>query len=183
MLRESQRQFYQDVLNNAKGAKNYLNQGNFSGSDLLQIYHNQYFISLSEALEKTYSCVKRLVGEDFFNRLAKEFIQVYPSKTGNIIDYGAEFEDFIRNNTLCKNLPYLADVAKFEHNYERCYFLLDTQFFIYSPYPIIKIWQLNEQSDILDFSNAESYIKIYKQGAEVLVEEISEQQYNTIFKK
>ncbi|SFV87784.1 Conserved domain protein [hydrothermal vent metagenome] len=177
MLKQLQRQFYQDILNPSNEATNYLNQGNFSGNDLLQIYHNQYFVSLIEALGKTYSCVKRLVGEDFFNRLAQEFIQAYPSKTGNIIDYGAEFEDFIRCNTHCQNLPYLGDVAKFEYCYERCYFLLDTQFFIYSPYPIIKIWQLNEHSDILDFSNAESYIKIYKQGAEVIVEEISEQEY------
>jgi hypothetical protein len=90
-LKQLQKDFYQDVLTVESVSKSYLNKGNFTSQDLIQIYRNQYFLSLSESLAKSYSCVKRLVGEDFFNKLAKDFIMAHPSKTGNIIDYGDEF--------------------------------------------------------------------------------------------
>jgi hypothetical protein len=64
----------------------------------------------------------RLVGEDFFNKIAKEFIKMHPSKTGNIIDYGEQFSNFIKLSPYCKTVPYLVDIAKFERYYERCYF-------------------------------------------------------------
>jgi hypothetical protein len=88
VLKQLQRDFYQDVLASESVSENYLNNGNFTPQDLIQIYRNQYFLSLSESLAKSYSCVKRLVGEDFFNKIAKDFIITHPSKTGNIIDYG-----------------------------------------------------------------------------------------------
>lgn len=175
-LKALQQKFYQDVLYPDK-AQNYLGNNNFSGNDLIKIYHNQYFNSLKHTLGNSYSCVKRLVGEDFFNMLAKHFVETHPSKTGSIIDYGGDFTTFISNNERCKLLPYLADVARFERLYERCYFSLDAKFFMYSPYPIIKIWQLDENSEQLDMSCGGEYLKIYKQGIEVLVERITEQQY------
>jgi hypothetical protein len=46
----------------------------------------------------------------------------HPSKTGNIIDYGDEFSNFIKLSPNCKTVPYLVDIAKLERYYERCYF-------------------------------------------------------------
>ena len=179
-LKALQQRFYQDVLLpdlSPDKAQNYLANNNFSGSDLIKIYHRQYFSSMKQALANSYSCVKRLVGEDFFDMLAKNFVKIHPSKTGSIIDYGSNFPTFISNNESCKSLPYLADVARFEQLFERCYFSLDAQFFMYSPYPLIKIWQLDENSEQLDLSSGGDYLKIYKQGCEVLVEKITQQQY------
>jgi hypothetical protein len=62
-LKQLQRDFYQDVLTVESVSKNYLNKGNFTAQDLIQIYRNQYFLSLRESLAKSYSCVKRLVGK------------------------------------------------------------------------------------------------------------------------
>lgn len=171
-LEQLQANFYQDVVG-LDDTKNYLNNGNFTGTDLIQIYRNQYFMSLSETLGKSYACVKRLVGEDFFNTLAIQFIKTQPSKTGNIIDYGDGFSNFISHHAHCQTLPYLADVARFERLYEVCYFSSsedDNVFFIESNYPIIKIWQLDENSEALDFSSGGEYIKIYKRGVKVVVE-------------
>jgi hypothetical protein len=60
VLKQLQRDFYQDVLASESVSENYLNNGNFTPRDLIQIYRNQYFLSLSESLAKSYSCVKRL---------------------------------------------------------------------------------------------------------------------------
>lgn len=177
MLKQLQQDFYQNVLV-PDNASHYLGKTDFSSADLIKIYHHQYFIALSQALARSYSCVKRLVGEDFFTMLARQFIQTHPSKSPNIIDYGSEFEDFIRNNPHCKTLPYLADVAKFEYLYEQCYFSsTQSVFFLYSKYPIVQIWQMNENSEALDLSNGEDYLKIHKQNHQVQVEKITQQQY------
>ncbi|SMN16146.1 hypothetical protein CRYPA_27 [uncultured Candidatus Thioglobus sp.] len=79
MLKQLQVDFYQDVLN-PKNAKNYLANGRFTAVDLMHVYHNNYFSNLTSALEKTYSCVLRLVGKKFFNMLAKDFIKKNPFK-------------------------------------------------------------------------------------------------------
>ncbi|SMN01128.1 Conserved domain protein [uncultured Candidatus Thioglobus sp.] len=171
-----QQMFYQDVLC-SDAVQGYLGNDNFSGGDLIKIYHNQYFFSLKQALGNSYSCVKRLVGENFFNSLTSDFVKTHPSKTGNIINYGNEFADFIADDTRCQTVPYLADMAKFERLYERCYFSLNAEFFMASSYPLVKIWQLNEDSKTLDLSSGGDYLRIYKQGAEVIVERITEQQY------
>jgi hypothetical protein len=109
--------------------------------------------------------------------LAKQFVDKHPSKTGNIINYGDEFSVFIKAHDNCKTLPYLGDVARFERLYERCYFSLDGVFFMTSLYPIIEIWQLDDNSEQLDFTNQPVYLRVFKQGAEVLVEKITQQQY------
>lgn len=176
MLKTLQQKFYKDVLN-LDNLQDYLGNEDFSAGDLIKIYHNQYFFTLKQALSNSYSCVKRLVGDDFFNRLSSDFIKIYPSKTGNITSYGVEFADFIANDTQCQVVPYLADVAKFERLYERCYFALEADFFMHSDYPLVKIWQLNENSEPLDLSSGGDYLKIYRQGREVLVEKITRQQY------
>ena len=177
MLKKLQTEFYQDVLNPDQ-AHNYLSSGNFSGSDLINIYHNNYFSNLTGALSSTYSCVKRLVGDDFFLMLATQFIRANASKTANLVDYGEGFCEFIEQHEQCQGLPYLADVAKFERFYERCYFSINDKFLMQSKYPIIKIWQLDENSEQLDFNAAGIYLKISKKGGKVVVERLTKQEYD-----
>ncbi|CAB5498792.1 hypothetical protein AZO1586I_391 [Bathymodiolus thermophilus thioautotrophic gill symbiont] len=176
MLKQLQAEFYQHVLVPNK-TKNYQINGDFTGADLVQIYHHQYCMSLKEVLTKTYSCVQRLVGKNFFMSLATDFIQTYPSKTPNIIDYGKEFSAFIKHHPHCQNMLYLSDVAKFENLYEQCYFSTNSIFFMQSDYPIIKIWQLDEDSAQLDLRTDRVYLKIYKHESEVIVEKITQQEY------
>src|SRR5689334_21117181 len=61
----------------------------------LQVYRNNVFASLTEALAAVYPVVKRLVGEPFFNQLARRFIRRHPSRSGNLHDFGAELPAFI----------------------------------------------------------------------------------------
>ncbi len=178
MLKQLQEEFYQNILA-PNETKNYQDKGGFTGADFMQIYHHQYFISLTEALAKTYSCVKRLVGEDFFRSLATDFIKKHPSKTPNIIDYGEAFSDFIKQYPYCQNMLYLIDIAKFERLYERCYFSTSAVFFMRSDYPIIKIWQLDENSTKLDLSIGGDCLKIYQHGGRVVVEKITKQAYDS----
>jgi hypothetical protein len=171
MLKVLQQQFSVDILQNGNCA-NYLSNGNFNGKDLIKIYRNNYYITLTSVLSSTYSCIKRLVGKDFFKFLSKQYIDENQPTSGNIINYGDSFANFIANCKQCDSLPYLSDVAKLEFYFEKCYFSKNQEFVLDSKYPIIQIWQIDENSDDLDLNKGGDCIKIYKHNQEVLVEKI-----------
>jgi hypothetical protein len=80
----------------------------------LRLYRNNLFESLTAALAAVYPVTQQLVGEDFFRALARRFIPAYPSRSGNLHDFGAELPAFIRSFEPAAELPYLPDVAALE---------------------------------------------------------------------
>jgi hypothetical protein len=80
----------------------------------LRIYRNHAFATLSAVLEGTFPVVCRLVDERFFAYAAHEYLRAYPPHSRCLVEYGAEFADFLVRFEPCKDLPYLPDVARFE---------------------------------------------------------------------
>ncbi len=123
MLKLLQETFAKDVLTvDVKSRVGYYkNSLGFNAHQLMSIYHNNHLHTLTNTLEASYATILRLVGKDFFNYIAREYIFSHPPKEAYLQHYGDEFSDFIRQMPACKNLPYLVDVAKLEHYYELCY--------------------------------------------------------------
>lgn len=98
-------------------------------SDLLQpfqhiaIHRNNMLFHLIQTLQTTYPLVEKLVGKDSFKAAAKEYIHCYPSRSGNLHDYGEYFCDFLKDYS--PTTPYLSDVATFEWAYHILYFASD----------------------------------------------------------
>jgi hypothetical protein len=80
----------------------------------LDIYRNNVFASLTKALASTFPAVSRLVDERFFAYAAHEFIRSRPPRESCLAAYGAEFPDFLGGFPPCRELAYLADVARLE---------------------------------------------------------------------
>lgn len=80
----------------------------------LQIYHNNVYSILTRTLEQTYPLIQNLVGDDFFRLIAKEYIINYPSRSGNVNDYGNYFDNFLAEFEPTKHLVYLPEVTQFE---------------------------------------------------------------------
>lgn len=80
----------------------------------LIIYRNNISSNLIQALQHTYPLITQLVGVDFFRVAAKEYVERYPSRSGNLHDYGEYFKDFLAEYEPVKNLIYLVEVATFE---------------------------------------------------------------------
>lgn len=91
----------------------------------ISIYRNTMISSLTQTLSETYKMIVKLVGEDFFRQLAREYIHHYPSSSGNLHDYGEYFSDFLQELPVVKNLPYLEEVAKFEWTCHLLHFASD----------------------------------------------------------
>lgn len=87
----------------------------------LHIYQNNVLTHLIQTLQNTYPLIEKLVGEDFFRICAKEYIKQYPSRSGNLNEYGEYFSDFLVKYEPVKELVYLTEVANFEWT---CHILL-----------------------------------------------------------
>jgi hypothetical protein len=86
----------------------------FSAAERFRIYRNTCRSVLVETLRMTYPAVDRLVGRDFFDMAAGQFIGAHPPRSGYLNEYGGAFADFLAALGPGSPLPYLADVARFE---------------------------------------------------------------------
>ena len=80
----------------------------------LRIYRNHAFAALGAVLESTFPVVRRLVDKRFFAYAAHEYLREHPPHSRLLAEYGADFADFLASFEPCADLPYLADVARFE---------------------------------------------------------------------
>ena len=87
----------------------------------IRLYQQNVMIHLIQALRTTYPLILRLVGDDFFQLTARAYIKQYPSRSGDVNEYGEYFSDFLAEYQPVKELIYLAEVAQFEWT---CHLLL-----------------------------------------------------------
>ena len=56
-----------------------------------RVYRNNVFASLTSCLAARFPVVARLVGEEFFNAMARVFVERYPPASPALFEYGDEF--------------------------------------------------------------------------------------------
>lgn len=78
------------------------------------VYRNNVTFSLVRALSEVFPVVERLVGQDFFAGMAREFVRAHPPSSQLLFRYGAEFPAFLEAFEPVAALPYLPDVARLE---------------------------------------------------------------------
>lgn len=89
----------------------------WNGSDpgrRFAVYRNNVLVSLVDALAQTFPVSLRLVGEEFFRAMAREFVRRSPPRSPLLHEYGSEFPDFVRGFPPAAGVPYLGDVAGLE---------------------------------------------------------------------
>jgi hypothetical protein len=133
------------------------------------VYRNNVRGALVEALAVRYPVVQRLVGEEFFRAMARDFALGKLPASPVLIGYGVEFPEFIAGFEPAASLPYLPDVARLESAYWQAYHAADdvplapeafqaldpqslaerrfrfiaASFVTASRHPIVSIWQAN----------------------------------------
>ena len=78
------------------------------------VYRNNVTVSLIEALAAGFPVVQKIVGEEFFAAMAREFIRAHPPQSPLLMFYGREFPAFLASFEPVAHLHYLADVAQLE---------------------------------------------------------------------
>jgi hypothetical protein len=91
----------------------------------LQIYRNNTFGSLTEALKDTFPVVCQLVDERFFKYAAHAYVERHPPRAPRLAEYGAAFAEFIAGFEPACQLAYLPDVARLEWAINEAYHAAD----------------------------------------------------------
>jgi len=87
----------------------------------MSVYRNNVIHSLSQAISDSYPVVLRLIGADLFNALAIEYVRKSLPSEASLLNYAADFADFLADHPSCQTLPFLADVARIEYLYIQCF--------------------------------------------------------------
>jgi hypothetical protein len=86
----------------------------------LGIYRNQLHGAFARTLTLEYPVIERLVGGQYFQRLAREFQAAHPSRSGNLHHIGAPFAAFLKQHFGAGRYDYLPDVAALEWALQEC---------------------------------------------------------------
>ena len=169
-----------------------------SGARRLGIYQHSIANSLCDALGGVFEVVNKLVGDEFFTHIAKNYVRAHPSSTGNVHDFGQAFPEFLEKFPGLEALPYLPDVARLEwayhaafhspigsmlnidklaqvpeSKYDRLKLLLSPAcFLLHSEYPVLHIWQVNQDgyddSDTVSLDEGGVDLAIVREGNQIV---------------
>lgn len=196
-LAESQNRFARHLLYRNTDIDTLNVSGPFAAEQLLQLYRNNFYISLTEYLQACFPVTLALVGVEFFAQLSKAFIQRHPLEEASFGRYGRLFPEFVVDCEQTQSLPYLADVVQLEWSMEASKACTHRQFFpfeslarlttgqqaclvfdlaegvelISSHFPVFSIWQgaTNGDLDQINMDNAEQAVIYPAQPGEAKV--------------
>jgi hypothetical protein len=100
----------------------------WNGSDPAQrfaVYRNNVLASRVGALADTFPVVQRMVGEVFFRAMAAGYVHAVPPTSPVLVNYGADFAQYIAGFAPASGLPYLADLARLEWSYVQSFHAAD----------------------------------------------------------
>jgi hypothetical protein len=172
-------------------------------ADGVDVYRNNYFEGHRKALASTYPVVAQLVGEACFRTLAHDYAHGFPSRAGDLTQFGAEFPFFLRALYGNSEHEYLADVARFEWAYadalnaadattlelHQLALALDADNLTFtfqpstrllrSPFPVLAIWQAHQgdDEDTVDLSAGEDRLIIHRPQMQVEILRLDVAQY------
>ena len=190
-LRELQLGFATALLDSdAGGFDRHIRTAGLSGARRLQVYRHNTLLGLTGALEAVYPVVRRLVGEAFFRYAAARYIARHPSRSGDLHEFGEYFPLFLQSFPPTAELVYLPDVARLEWAYHQVFHaanrppldltalaqipaerqgelhfqLHPAACLLESAFPILRIWQVNQDDDTGD-----SQVDLAEGGVQLLI--------------
>ncbi len=168
----------------------------------LAVYRGNAVAASAKALGAAFPVAKQVVGEEFFDGLARRYWQTSASTSGDLHEYGDRFAEFVSEFEPARELPYLADLVRLEWLVHQAYCAPDSARLMAqelaavapeeqaslhlemlagaglmaSPFPIVRIWTIHQPSYQgqfnVDWSVAERAL-VTREGMRVTVTALS----------
>lgn len=90
------------------------------------LYRGNLTANWEKALAGAYPVLKRLVGEEFFRALAREYGRAIPLVEGDLNRFGDQLADFLERFPPVADYPYMPDMARLEWALHRAHSAADT---------------------------------------------------------
>lgn len=88
----------------------------------LAIYQRSYIARLRDCMAKQFSALEYALGEELFCGFADNYLELYPSKSYNLINLGEHFADYLEDTRPDKDAPvkeewpdFMIELAHFEY--------------------------------------------------------------------
>jgi hypothetical protein len=107
------------TLNPLESLTNLLVESHFTPEQLINIYRNNFVISLRELLENLFPVTQALVGSEYFTHTSRQFINDCPLKEPHLNHYGGYFVSFIEGLKALEHMPFVAQMAQLEWHLDR----------------------------------------------------------------
>jgi hypothetical protein len=201
-LHELQNKFVEGLNAENNSIFSYINSNpKISAIAHLNIYQSSIFGALQKTLNEIFPVCKKLVGNEFFIAMINEYIEKNVSYSPDLANYGSHFSDFISEFKPVKSLPYLPDIARLEWAWHAIYSARQTKkldmeglascyatsgekiifhlppnsFLLSSPYPVHRIWELNQDScnlnqTIILENNVQYYFLVWRKELEMRID-------------
>lgn len=135
------------------------------------VYRNNVTVALIDAMADGFPAVVKLLGEENFRNIAREYARTHPPQSPMMMLYGAEFAAFLEGFEPLRRYGYLPDVARLEYALRESYHAADAApvapdrlaalppetlaearltlapalRLLCSPWPVLSIWRYNMQ--------------------------------------
>ncbi|WP_395406527.1 DUF692 family multinuclear iron-containing protein [Pseudoduganella sp. UC29_106] len=86
------------------------------------LYRGNLSATWTKALGAAYPVIRQLVGDEFFEALAREYGRAHPSDDGDLNRFGADLAGFLEGFQYTTDLPYLPDMARLEWLLHRAHY-------------------------------------------------------------
>lgn len=112
-----------------------------SAAGRIAIYRGNVVANARKALASAYPITVKIVGNEFFDGLAGEYLRRHPSASGDLNELGGEFDGFVAEFQHTQDLPYLPDVARLEWLAHRAHYAADAP-----PFDAVRLASVNESA-------------------------------------
>lgn len=114
-LAKFQHQFRQALHYQASAESCGIVSDQFSAEQRIQIYRNNFVMSLNEVLALTYPKTLALLGEECFEQMARQHVLSVPLHSGDVSQYGRGFAKTLeRFPNVSQAVPYCVEFARLE---------------------------------------------------------------------
>ena len=101
--------------------------GDGRAAERVALYRGNVVAAWQKSLANAYPVVRALVGDEFFDALARVYGHAHPSASGDLNRFGEALAAFVAGFEPTRELPYLPDVAALEWLAHRAHYATDAQ--------------------------------------------------------
>lgn len=101
----------------------------FTPQQRMEVYRNNARSLHASVLADVYAIGEKVLGNDYFKQLTKNYFSKYPSRCADLNQYGKDFPRYLERMSLLRpelnEYQYLSDLAMFEWNIQKSHFSAD----------------------------------------------------------
>jgi len=176
--------------------------GNLSNLEALEVYRDDYFARLKEAMNHHFPKTLSLISSEDWDDLLIDYIIANPSPFYDLEDYGENLDSFLLNhqNNLIVKYPFLVDIIRFEIKFKKLFHqksslgldtlelqnafisdqeicLTSTHFIHSSHFPIYNLITQNEIDSNLEDENEKEHILALKKDDKIYIYKLSRPEF------